>query len=545
MGISKASKLKSLLRSQELSFLMEAHNGLSAKIAQEAGFHGLWGSGLALSASMDVRDNNELSWTQVLEVLEFITDATSIPLLLDGDTGYGNFNNMRRLVRKLEMREIAGVCIEDKLFPKTNSFIDGESQALADMDEFCGKIKAGKDAQEDPDFCVVARVEALIAGCGMAEALRRAEAYHAAGADAILIHSKLSKPDEVLEFKREWGNRCPVVIVPTTYYGTPTEVFRQAGFSVVIWANHLLRSCVTAMQRTAEQIIKEQSLANIEDRIAPVKEVFRLQGAAELQEAEKRYLPGGRSAPSALILAASRGSILGELTVDKPKVMIPIGGRPLLARMVDTLHAAGVRQISVVRGYRKDTVNLLGLDYIDNDLFESTKEVYSLAAGIEKAHGPLLISYGDIFCHKYILMNLLESEADFCIAVDADWLHGRNVGRYGEFVTCTHAYDKRNFTQEVYLQRAWGREWQESSATPVHGEWMGIMKTSPAGLNDLKKFLKVLSADELKKMRMAELLNRLVDSGRSVSVIYTRGHWLDIDELKDVMAAANFGNVAR
>ena len=106
--------------------------------------------------------------------MEFMSDSTTIPILLDGDTGYGNFNNMRRLVKKLEQRDIAGVCIEDKVFPKTNSFIGSRRQPLADSAEFCGKIKAGKDAQTDPDFCVVARVEALISGWGLQEALDRA-----------------------------------------------------------------------------------------------------------------------------------------------------------------------------------------------------------------------------------------------------------------------------------------------------------------------------------------------------------------------------------
>src|SRR5690606_11405490 len=172
-----------MLQSPRLEFLMEAHNGLSAKIVEEAGFKGIWASGLSISAALGVRDNNEASWTQVLEVLEFMSDATSIPILLDGDTGYGNFNNMRRLVKKLEQRNIAGVCIEDKIFPKTNSFIAGETQPLADIEEFCGKIKAAKDAQLDDDFVVVARVEAFIAGWGLEEALRRAEAYRQAGAD--------------------------------------------------------------------------------------------------------------------------------------------------------------------------------------------------------------------------------------------------------------------------------------------------------------------------------------------------------------------------
>ena len=140
---------------------MEAHNGLSARIVEEAGFKGIWASGLALSAQFGVRDSNEASWTQVVDMLEFMADATTIPILLDGDTGYGNFNNLRRLIRKLEQRGVGGVCIEDKIFPKSNSFIDSERQPLADIDEFCGKIRAGKDCQDDPDFCVVARVEAL------------------------------------------------------------------------------------------------------------------------------------------------------------------------------------------------------------------------------------------------------------------------------------------------------------------------------------------------------------------------------------------------
>jgi len=177
---SKFARLRHMLRTPELSFVMEAHNGLSAKIVEEAGFEGIWASGLTISSSLGVRDSNEASWTQVLDLLEFMSDATSIPILVDGDTGYGNFNNVRRLVRKLCQRDIAGVCIEDKLFPKTNSFI-GENQPLADVAEFCGRIKAGKDSQTDENFSIVARVEALIAGWGMDEALRRAEAYHAAG----------------------------------------------------------------------------------------------------------------------------------------------------------------------------------------------------------------------------------------------------------------------------------------------------------------------------------------------------------------------------
>lgn len=289
--LKKTTQLKQMLQSDQLEVIMEAHDGLSAKIVEQAGFKGIWGSGLTISASMGVRDNNEASWTQVLEVMEFMSDATTIPILLDADTGYGNFNNVRRLVRKLEQRNVAGMCIEDKLFPKTNSFINSEQQPLADIEEFAGKIKAAKDTQQDPDFCVVARVESLIAGWELDEALKRAEAYSLAGADAILMHSKLKTADQILEFMREWQNRCPVVIVPTTYYNTPTSVYEQAGISLVIWANHLLRSSIKAMQQTAAQIYEERSISSIEGQVVPVKEIFRLQDAAELEEAEKQYFP--------------------------------------------------------------------------------------------------------------------------------------------------------------------------------------------------------------------------------------------------------------
>lgn len=297
---SKAATLRTLLTSGNLEFLMEAHNGLSSRIVEETGFKGIWASGLSMSAAMGVRDNNEASWTQVMDVLEFMSDCTSIPILVDGDTGWGNFNNMRRAVLKLCQRDIAGICIEDKLFPKTNSFL-GSGQTLADIDEFCGKIKAGKDSQTDSDFNIIARVEALISGLGMDEALRRAEAYFDAGADAILIHSKKSTADEILTFTKHWNNRCPVVIVPTKYPDTPTDDFRDAKISIAIWANHNLRAALTAIRETSRQIFEEQSIAGVDKNMVKVKEVFALTGNDELEEAEKKYLPG----PDEPIRAAS------------------------------------------------------------------------------------------------------------------------------------------------------------------------------------------------------------------------------------------------
>jgi len=287
--MSKASQLRQLLLSKDLNFLMEAHNALSARIAEESGFKGLWASGLCISASLGLSDRNEASWTQVLEIVEFMSDHTSVPILIDGDTGFGNFNNVRRLVKKLCQREIGGICLEDKLFPKVNSFIS-KGQDLAPIQEFCGKIKAAKDSQLDLDFCVVARIEALVSGCGMDEALRRAEHYFEAGADAILIHSKKSDATEVLKFCEIWDRRCPIVIVPTKYYQTPTDEFRKIGISTVIWANHSLRAAISAMRRATMAIKEHESISIIEHEIATLNDVFRFTNEFEVQEAEKKYL---------------------------------------------------------------------------------------------------------------------------------------------------------------------------------------------------------------------------------------------------------------
>ncbi len=538
--MKRTTKLRKLIESPELSMLMEVHNGMSAKIAEEAGFEGLWGSGLSISAACGVRDNNELSWTQVLDIIEYITDASTKPLLLDGDTGYGNFNNMRRLVKKLESRNCAGVCIEDKLFPKTNSFIDGDAQPLADIDEFCGKIKAGKDAQLDDDFVIVARVEAFIAGWGVDEALRRAEAYRAAGADAILIHSKQSKPDEVLAFKSAWGDNHPVVIVPTKYYSTPTDVFREAGFSVAIWANHLMRTSITAMQKAAAQIMRDENLVVVEEDIVGVQEVFRLQGAEELKEAERRYLPNQGASTSAVVLAASRGKELEYLTQDRPKAMLEIRGTPLLERIIATLNSVGIKNITVVRGYKKEAVDIASVRFVDNDEYDVTHEVASLHHGLRDVSGEVLVTYGDLLFHKFVAMHLLESDADFAIAVDYDWDEVKAGQRYTDLVHCSAAYDKTRFGQSIDLVQMTSRS--EPGFPEVHGEWMGVMRMSARGTDHLKRLLAQHEvAGSLASLRMTELLNQLVSDGLRVEVVYLGGHWMDVDELEDVISAGQFG----
>ena len=537
--ISKTLQFKRLLQSDRLEFLMEAHNGLSARIVEEAGFRGIWASGLAISAALGVRDNNEASWTQVMEVVEFMSDATRIPILLDGDTGYGNFNNMRRLVKKLEQRGVAAVCIEDKLFPKTNSFIESERHPLATIDEFTGKVKAVKDAQTDPDFCLVARLEGFIAGWGLDEMLRRAEAYHLAGADALLIHSRQIMPDQVLGFAKVWGNKCPLVIVPTTYYSTPIEVFEQAGIRMVIWANQTVRSAIAAMQETTHRIFAERSIQNVEDGIAPVKEVFRLQNAEELMLAEERYLPKGRPWIRAIILAASRGNELGEVTAGIPKAMVPIGGTPLLHKLVAQFRAGGVDSITVVRGYAAENVRAPDVEFVANEDFEDTGELVSLHKARDRIDGDALISFGDILFRQHILNNLLAEEHDIVIAVDAMWerRRKREANGYVDYIAATRPYSLRYDEDDAFLTEIG----PDLSTDKIHGEWIGLIKTTAHGSAAICDALDILSKrTDFRRLRFDDLFNYLVGKGQPVQVLYITGQWLDVDDLEDLAQAQAF-----
>ncbi len=275
VGISVGKQLRALLDSKDLSFIMEAHNAMAAKLAVDAGFKAVWASGLTLSASMGLRDANELTWTDVLNLVDPITDFVDRPVLLDADSGYGDFNIFGRFVRKACETGVAGVCIEDKAFPKRNSFANTRHQ-LADIADFTSMIMAAKDNQKTDDFCVVARTEALVAGAGLPEALERANRYEAAGADALFVHSKQKTAFEIEAFCDSWTGTIPIIIAPTTYSGTPTDVFERLGISAVIWANHGLRAAMTSMASAYQTIFDERSVSALEPLIASVEDILSL-----------------------------------------------------------------------------------------------------------------------------------------------------------------------------------------------------------------------------------------------------------------------------
>ncbi|WP_416959401.1 isocitrate lyase/phosphoenolpyruvate mutase family protein [Streptomyces sp. Agncl-13] len=272
----KSRILRKALSSAAPVTVVGANSGLTAVLAENAGFEAVWVSSFEVSAARALPDTSLLSMTDYLQTAVQVDRATSLPVVADCDTGFGNALNVAHMVREYEASGIAAVCIEDKVFPKINSFAPG-AQRLVDADEFARRIAVGKDVQSDPDFLLIARTEAYIAGYGTDEVLRRAEMYADAGADAVLIHSKSDGPEQITDFMQRWTRPCPVVVVPTTYYHWTVDEARQAGVSMVIYANHGLRASIAAVREIYGSIRDTGSSAKVEQEIASVSEVFALQ----------------------------------------------------------------------------------------------------------------------------------------------------------------------------------------------------------------------------------------------------------------------------
>jgi phosphonopyruvate hydrolase len=284
----KAAALRARLNVHQPALAMAAHNPLSAKLAAAAGFDAIWGSGFELSASYAVPDANILSMDTHLEMMRAIGEVQDAPVIADLDTGFGNAVNVSYIVPRYVAAGVAAVVIEDKTFPKDSSLRPGGRQELVPIGEFQGKIAAAK-AVAGP--LVVARTEALIAGLGEAEALRRGAAYVEAGADAVLIHSKQKTPDEILSFCRAWPGQAPLVLVPTSYPQLSfADVAALGKVGLIICGNHAVRAAVAAMQSVFRRIIAEGGIAGVEADIASVADVFALQGDEHMRALEKAYL---------------------------------------------------------------------------------------------------------------------------------------------------------------------------------------------------------------------------------------------------------------
>lgn len=289
--MSKGARLNRVIATNALAHVMAAHSPLSAQLVEEAGFDGIWASGFELSALYGLADVSLISMTQHLDMVRAMGEQSSLPIIADIDTGFGNAINVIYAIQQYERAGAAAVVIEDKTFPKVTSLVADGRQDLLRLEEFQGKIRAAIATRSSPDFLIIARTEALIAGLGEEEALKRASAYEAAGANMILVHSKQKTPDEVESFVRNWTGKVPIVIVPTAYPEMNEERIKALGkIGIVIYGNHAIRASVTAMQDVFSRILKDRGIQAVNKDIVSVEEIFRLQKMDQVKTNEKLFL---------------------------------------------------------------------------------------------------------------------------------------------------------------------------------------------------------------------------------------------------------------
>ena len=522
--MTKCEKLKNLINSKELSFLMECHSGLSAKIIEETGFKGGWISGLSLSAMAGVRDRNELSFKEVADLCYYICSRVEIPMLLDMDTGYGDFNTASTAIRMIESAGVAGVCIEDKKFPKHNSFLANSFDDLEDPYVFGSKIKALHESTYDPNFVVVARLEGFISGQGLEETYRRACIYEEYGADAILVHSKIKTADEIISFMEKWNSRhsTPVVIVPTKYYTTSTDVFEEIGISTVIWANHNLRSSLSAMQSVSREIYKNKSLVSVEPKIASVNEVFRIQRDEEVSKAEDEYNPPASG--SAVVLSGLANSGI-------PKCLTLIGEdqRTILNRYYEGFKRINVSpgDVLVVFGEGANEYNIQeAIVSALNRKWKTTSENYSLKLGIDSFGNdiklPLYIIYGDLSLKSSVFtkMNYLGRNADVAIA----YTQTTDPNDYNEYVS---GFPIKESSDEIKINSVC----HHHDSSMILGSSIGLIKINTA--KAVYRIMEILENEEISGspcIRLDYVLDLLCKDFNIVGIKIRDDEWLDVNE---------------
>ena len=284
----RRKRLRQLLKLTPIVKAMEAHSGLTGLIVEKTivehegrldQFDAMWISSLCDSTAKGKPDIELVDMTSRFRTIDDITEVTTKPIIFDGDTG-GLTEHFVYTVRSLEKMGVSAVIIEDKKGLKKNSLFGTEvKQTQATIEEMSAKIAAGKKAQLTDDFMIIARIESLILEQGMEDALARAHAFVAAGADGIMIHSRRKEPDEILEFCDKFradNKETPIVVVPSSFNVITEEELAAHGVNIVIYANQLTRSAFPAMQKTAEDILRYHRAKEVDDRLMKIKDIITL-----------------------------------------------------------------------------------------------------------------------------------------------------------------------------------------------------------------------------------------------------------------------------
>ncbi|MDF0668578.1 MAG: isocitrate lyase/phosphoenolpyruvate mutase family protein [Nitrospira sp.] len=553
--MTNAARLRAALSRPGALKIVGAHDALSARLIERAGFDGVWASGFAISASLKcIPDASFITSSEQLDVERNIVEAVNIPVIADCDTGYGNALNVMRTVTDRERAGVAAICIEDNVYPKRCSFYAGVRRELIPIEEHCGKIRAAKAAQLFPEFMIIARTEALIAGWGQEEALKRAEAYADAGADAVLIHSKSKKFDELKAVYKLWSGRAPLVVVPTIFDQTTAAQMEEAGAKIIIYANQPVRAAIRAITDTLDLIKKDTRPGAANDRIVTLPEVYDIVGVPQMEQDEKQFLPVGSERITAIIAAAGFEKQLLPLIEDKPKCLLDIKGKTILDRQINALNECDIKEIALVRGYKKEAISLPNIRYYDNDRYEETGELASLFCAENELRGRTIVLYGDIIFDTAILEKLLKSPADIALVVDLAWFdqEQRNAQptHLNPDLVSLAAPPGKSYLSRFVMPEGEHQVVKIGQQLPrelAHGEFIGMAMFSEKGTQALRECYHRAQKQHqsspfhesanLAKASFTDMLQELIDQDYRIQAVPIFKGWMEVDSFEEYQKA--------
>ena len=550
---NRRKSLRRLLNEKGFIRAIEAHNGISAIIANNVQyendgkryeFDAIWVSSLTDSAAKGYPDAEIVGPESRYETIRQILNSSKKPIIVDGDTG-GEATNFEYFIRTLEDMGVSMVIIEDKKFPKRNSLELGARQIQENPDVFSLKIKRGKNVQLSSDFMIVARIESLISGLSLEDAIFRVKKYLKAGADGIMIHSKSVNPKDIFDFaieyeniSKELGFRKPLICVPTTYNTITEEELINFGFNVVIYANHLLRSAHKAMKETASMILRSRRGFEAESKCSPIRNIFKDVGFLEVKEKDLKYSRGNIQA---IIPAAGRDHIF-----DIPKSIIKIKDKSLLQRQKEILNSCGLNDIIVVRGYKKELIDIGEIKYINNDDYDKSFILHSLFKAEQEMNKGFIYINSDILFNENIINTLLNSKKDIILVVDNSYTYHKHEKekKLDLILTKNKPIEERRtlYKKDNEVLRI-GKNINKSMADY---EFVGIAYFSEYGVEIIKKIYNDCKlnyegsfheAQSFEKASFTDFIQEVIDRGFTVSLLEIYKGWIEIHNRNDIELA--------
>lgn len=537
---------------------MEAHSGLSALVAEAASFKsdtgvmefdGLWESSLTDSATKGLPDVELISLDSRINTVNEILEVTQKPLVVDGDTGRSPLE-FEHLVKRLERLGVSAVIIEDKVFPKRNSLDTSAKQTLEDPRLFAEKIARGKQASQTDEFMIISRLESLIAGTGLDDALSRAEVYIKAGVDGVMIHSQKKEDEEILAFAKAYGPLCErlgrrptLVCVPTTYCHITDAELEEHGFNIAIHANHLLRSSFKAMEQAALSILTHDRSQESEELCTPTARIFQVVGFDRIKEQDKTDDKAQRY--SVIIPAAGKDPVFPET----PKSMVEVAGRPIIDHQVERVRKSGLtnNKIIVVRGHEGQQFTRTDVEYVDNDQYASHHSLHSMFRAESEMNDGFLLIYSDILFDEALIQKLGDSDGDIVLLLDNSYRH--------------HQHTENKKLELVVSSRQSGTASRSLSAQPsvkltrigkgidkadADYEFAGMAFFSERGSQILREVYDEAKsqnkapfqeAESFQQAAIIDIIQEVIDQGFTVQGLELSQGWIEVHDREDVTAA--------